>query len=457
MMIKKFLKGIIKFIDKRIILPITRFFVGISNLFSGNGRSLEKFLSKKSGLIIVSLIIAVIFYAFTINRSTSLLETSAEVLYNQPISATYNEEAYVVEGLPKTVDITLIGRKSDVYLAKQLPTNDITVDLSGLKPGVHKVNLKYKKALSAVEYKLDPSVATIVIYEKVSEEKEVNYEVINKDKVNSKLNVEEATLSTEKVYVKGNEATLKEVASVKALIDLNELPKTDNDNWENLVGTHTIKNVKLVAYNSDGKKVKAEIVPSKITATVKISSEQKEVPVKVIPKNYDKILFGKAIKEMTPDITKVTIYGEQSKIDKISYIPVYVDVDGLKSDKKYSITLNKPSGVRAISNNTVNVDVKLGDETVKEFENIYLEYENLSSNLSVQAVNQDSTKVTVSVKGVESVLNDMDPTSIKAYVDLKDLSVGEHNIEVKVTGSDLRGKYESKTVKVELRITEKNQ
>ena len=281
--------------------------------------------------------------------------------------------------------------------------------------------------------------------------------MINKDKVNSKLNVEEATLSTEKVYVKGNEATLKEVASVKALIDLNELPKTDNDNWENLVGTHTIKNVKLVAYNSDGKKVKAEIVPSKITATVKISSEQKEVPVKVIPKNYDKILFGKAIKEMTPDITKVTIYGEQSKIDKISYIPVYVDVDGLKSDKKYSITLNKPSGVRAISNNTVNVDVKLGDETVKEFENIYLEYENLSSNLSVQAVNQDSTKVTVSVKGVESVLNDMDPTSIKAYVDLKDLSVGEHNIEVKVTGSDLRGKYESKTVKVALRITEKNQ
>ena len=456
-MIKKFLMAIIRFIDKKIILPITRIFVGISNLFSTDGRTLEKFLSKKTGLIIVSLLIALVFYTLTINKSTSLVETSAEVLYNQPISATYNEEAYVIEGLPKTVDITLIGRKSDVYLAKQLPTNDITVDLSGLKPGVHKVNLKYKKALSSVEYKLDPSVATIVIYEKVSEEKEVNYEIINKDKINSKLNVEETILSTEKVYVKGNEATLKEVASVKALIDLNELPKAENDNWENLVGTHTLKNVKLVAYDSNGKKVKAEIVPSKITATVKISSEQKEVPVKIIPKNYDKILFGKAIKEMTPDITKVTIYGDQSKIDKITYLPVYLDVDGLKSDKKFSITLNKPSGVRALSSSTVNVDVKLGDETAKEFDNIYLEYENLNPNLSVQAVNQDSTKVTVSVKGVESVLNDLDPTSIKAYVDLKDLEVGEHNIEVKVTGSDLRGKYESKTIKVALRIMEKNQ
>ena len=64
---------------------------------------------------------------------------------------------------------------------------------------IKQVNLKYKKALSSVEYKLDPSVATIVIYEKVSEEKEVNFEVINKDKVSSKLMIEGVTLSAEKV------------------------------------------------------------------------------------------------------------------------------------------------------------------------------------------------------------------------------------------------------------------
>ena len=165
--ISKFFKKIGKFIDKKIILPIAKFFVGISNKFKGNGRSFEKILTRKPGLIIVSLVIALGVFFIADTKSTSLIETSAEVLYDQPISATYNEEAYVVEGLPETVDITLIGRKSDVYLAKQLPTNDITVDLTGLKPGVHKVNLKYKKALSSVEYKLDPSVATIVIYEKV--------------------------------------------------------------------------------------------------------------------------------------------------------------------------------------------------------------------------------------------------------------------------------------------------
>ena len=443
-------KVIAKTIDKKLILPITKFFVGITNKFKGNGRSFEKILTKKSGLLVVSLIVALGVFIVADTKTTSLIETYAEVLYNQPISANYNEEAYVIEGLPKTVDITLIGRKSDVYLAKQLPTNDITIDLTGLKPGVHKVDLKYKKALSSVEYKLDPSVATIVIYEKVSQEKEVNYEVINKDKIDSKLMIEDVTLSTDKVYVKGTEATVNEVASVKALIDLKNLGDTAADEQQ-------LKNVKLVAYDSNGDKVKkAEVVPSYVDATVKVTSPQKEVPIRVIPKNYKDIVFGKAISGITTDISKVTIYGNSDKLEKITYIPVEVDVSDLKEDKKYSITLKKPTGVRAMSASSVNVTITLGDETTKEINDIYLEYENLKDGLTVQAVNEQSTKVTVSVQGVQSVLSNLDPTTIKAYVDLKDLGVGEHEIPVKVSGSDLRLKYKSKTTKVMLRITEKN-
>lgn len=445
----KLFKAIGHFIDKKIVLPIAKFFTGISKKFKGNGRNFEKMLTMKPGMIIVSLLIALGVFFIADSKTTSLIETSAEVLYDQPISATYNEEAYVVEGLPKTVDITLIGRKSDVYLAKQLPTNDITIDLTGLKPGVHKVNLKYKKALSSVEYKLDPSVATIVIYEKQSKEKEVNYEVINKDKIDSKLMVEDVSLSTDKVFVKGKEATINEVASVKALVDLKNLVDPG-------VGEQELKDVKLVAYDNKGKKVNVEIVPSKVTATVKIASPQKEVPIRVIPKNYKNIVFGKSISSITPNITKVTIYGNSGKLEKISYIPVYVDVSDLKEDKQFALTIKKPTGVRAMSASNVTVSVSLGDEATKEFDNIYLEYENLGDGLVVQAASQDSTKVTVSVKGVQKVLSDMDPTTIKAYVDLKGLKVGQHEVPVLVTGSDLRAKYSSKTTKVTLRITEKN-
>ena len=48
--------AVFKFIDKKIVLPITKFFVKISNLFNKNGRGIDKILSKKSGLIVVSLL-----------------------------------------------------------------------------------------------------------------------------------------------------------------------------------------------------------------------------------------------------------------------------------------------------------------------------------------------------------------------------------------------------------------
>ena len=76
---------------------------------------MQRIINKRS-LIILSLAFAIIIF-FVIDRaSTTLVETEAEVLYNQPVTANYNDEEYVVEGLPETVDITMIGTKANLYL-----------------------------------------------------------------------------------------------------------------------------------------------------------------------------------------------------------------------------------------------------------------------------------------------------------------------------------------------------
>jgi hypothetical protein len=93
--------------------------------------------------------------------------------------------------------------------------------------------------------------------------------------------------------------------------------------------TETLYNY-LKALSECVEKADAEVVPGSITATVKITSPQKEVPIRVIPKNYDKIVFGKAIKSISTDVNKVTVYGDSAKLDKITYIPVYVDVSDLE-------------------------------------------------------------------------------------------------------------------------------
>ena len=186
----------------------------------------------------------------------------------------YNEEAYVVEGIPSNVDITLIGRRGELMFAKQSSNHDVSIDLTGLKPGTHKVNVTYKQAMQSIDYKVNPSIATVVIYPKISETKTLTLDLLNQDSLSSKLVIDDIIVNTDKVVVKGAEYKLKEVATVKALIDIRNLVKQEE-------GVTTLKDIPLKAYNNQGE-IDVEIVPDKISADIKITSPSKELPIKVI-------------------------------------------------------------------------------------------------------------------------------------------------------------------------------
>ena len=135
---KKIFKNIIKFFDKWLITPITKFIMFIGDLLKNNGKEIEKFINRKQTLIVISLIFAFLVFIWVDQNSDTIINKSAQVLYDQPVVAEYNKEAYVIEGLPTTVDVTLIGRTSDLYLAKQFASNlTITADLRNLTPGSH--------------------------------------------------------------------------------------------------------------------------------------------------------------------------------------------------------------------------------------------------------------------------------------------------------------------------------
>lgn len=445
-LISRFFKSIFRFIDKHIILPITRFFVFIGEKLRITDKPFEIALTKKSSMIIISLILSLIIFVIVDQKSTTLLETNAEVIYNRPVKATYNDEEYVIEGLPDTVDITLIGTKANLYLAKQLPTQDVIVDLSELKPGVHKVNLRYKQSISSVEYKLDPSVATVVISSKKSETREIESDIVNLNKLDSKLAISNVNLDVDDVIIKGTEESLKEVSKIKALVNVNNMidPKA---------GTNTLKDVPLVAYDENGKVMDIEMVPNKVNATIEVESPSKEVPLKIV--TTGDVVFGKAIKSITTSVDKVTIYGDSKTLEKTDSISVKVDVSDLKNDKQYTKTIKKPAGIRDISAKTVNIEIKLDDEVTTELSGVRLGYINLDPNYTVQATEESSTEVVVILKGVESVIKDITSTQVEAYVDLKGLGVGEHEVEIKVKGNDSKVLYSSKVKKTIIKIAQK--
>lgn len=442
----KLIKRFFRFIDKKIIIPITKFFVSIGEKLKVTDKPLEKALSKKSSIIILSLVLAIIVFFIIDRENTTLLETNAEVLYDIPLSATYNDEEYVVEGLPETVDITLIGTKANLYLAKQLPTQDVTVDLSDLKPGVHKVNLKYKQSITSVEYKLDPSVVTVVVSSKKSETRSIESDIVNLKKLDSKLAINSTKLDTDEVIIKGTEDSIAKVSTIKALVNVSNMV-------DSKAGTNTLRDIPLIAYDENGSKVDVEMVPSKVTATIQIESPSKSVPLEVEP--VGNVIFGKAIKNMTTNVQKVTIYGSSKVLDNTNSIKVKVDVNNLKYNKDYTVTIKKPTGIREISEKVVTVKIELDDEVTTELSGVKLGVVNLGSNYTAQATSENATEVTVILKGVESIIKNITTTDVEAYVDLEGLGAGDHEVEIKVKGNDPKVNYSSKVTKTIIRIAEK--
>lgn len=436
------------FFDKILITPITKLILKITGFFKDNAKSIDRLMGRKSTLLVISLLLAFGVFVIIDKESNVIIDQYAEILYNQPVTAVYNEELYVVEGLPKTVDITLVGQKRHIFLAKQSPSKGVSVDLTGLKPGNHKVTLKYSQRLKSLDYKLDPSQVTVTIYNKESDTRSLTYDLLHQDSLDSKLYIDNVELDRTDVIVKGAKYKLDKVASVKALIDVTKFPNAKNLN----AGTLSLKDVPLVAYDTNGKIIDVEIVPKTVSAKITITSPSKEVPIKIVPSG--KVAFGKAIKSIDSSISSVVVYGDADAVNKIQQLEVEIDVKDLKNDKEYNVTLKKPSGITDLSVNTVKINVTIDDSITKEFNNISVSAENLASGLKAQAMSLEDSKITVIVEGSEDVINNLDPTTIKAYVDLKNTGVGEHEVEVNVTGSDLKLIYKPKTKKVKIKITQ---
>ena len=444
--ILRFFRNVLLFFDKWLITPLTKIILKIMRFINDLTKNFDKISGKKSTLLIVSLLLAFGVFFVIDQESNIMIDQYAEILYNQPVSAVYNEELYVIEGLPKEVDVTLIGQRRHIFLAKQSPSKGVSVDLTGLKPGNHRVTLKYTQRLKSLDYKLDPSQVTVTIYEKVSENRALTYDVLHQEALDTKLYISNAEIDRGEVIIKGAEYKLKEVAAVKALLDVRNIPNPK-------AGDITVKDIPLVAYNNDGKIVDVEIVPKTVSANVTITSPSKEVPIRIIPKGN--LAFGKAIKSMDANMSKITVYGAQDAVEKLEQLEVEIDVKGLDRNKEFNVTLKRPKGITELSSKTMTIKVTLDNSSSKEIENISVGAENLAPNLKVQALSEADRAVTVVVKGSEDAIKDITASDVTAYVDLSNYGVGEHEVEVKVTGTDLKLSYGSKTKKIKVRITQK--
>lgn len=449
--IAKIFKNIVSFfsriIDKLIVMPISKLILMINKKFEKPGKKFENWLSRTNTLLFISLVLAILIFIVIDQRILTYSESSAEVLTIDQVKVEYDEDNYVVEGIPESVDITLIGNKADLYIAKQSPTNEVVIDLWGLKPGTHKVDIKYDQLSGNIRYSVNPSVATVVIYEKVSATKTLSVDLLNQDSLDARYIIDEVNATTDSVVVQGASYKVEQVATVKTLVDINTLPDFE-------LGERIVVSAPLRAYDESGNVVDVEISPARVDVELLIDSPSKQVPIQVIPNGS--VVYNMGISNLivnNNENTMVTLYGPSEVLSTIEYLPVNINVDGLSEDTQFRVNLEKPNGVKHMSIDNVTVDVKLSSDISNvDIENVSISTINLNSNYGVAPVDIDS--VTVKLKGVTDIVNSITADDINVYVDLSGLGVGTHEVPIIVSGNDPRVEYLSSVLKMNVRIYE---
>jgi len=374
---------------------------------------LDRFIFNKKYSKLVSLLLAILVYGVVNYDSMSKLYTttlkSSRTIENVSVVAKYNSDTFEVSGLPETANVFVSGDATSVTNAMSTSETSVVADLSGLSEGEYNISLKAEGFGSSVTTVVDPSTVTVTLKKKYTQEFNLSYDYINQNKMDAKYSLSEPTFEFTKVNVRASKDTLSSISFVKALIDVSG----QTSDFE--------QDAKLVAYNSNGELVNADIVPSTVHVSVGVSSPSKSVPI--IVKVSGDVPNGKAINSITLDQQTVTIYGSEDTLSNIENVSVSLDASSITQDSSIVRPIILPSGVSTSSISQVTMQVTIANGVSKTIDNVAINYINNVNNYKAsQATNKTTTSVTVF--GTQDNVDKVSASDIFVYFDMKNAEVG---------------------------------
>ena len=397
----------------------------------------ELFLRDERLMKVLALIVAAIL-AISARYAPNIQERYSVDINGYELIASYDKERMVIEGLPDTVDVTLVGDKNQVDIAKTKESFEILADLTDLPPGTHKVNLGYSKIGEKIDVKINPSTIVVNIMELTESDEELNHEFVNESEIDEMYVLNPPKLAVDSVKVKGPQEVVDQVAIVKAIIDVSDLTK--------LVDYEA----PVYAYDKNGDKLDVEIKPDKVHTTVEVTSPSKVIPIEaIITGNPPE---GNSVSSISLTPSEVKIYGETEALELIDKLNIQLDLYQLDDNQELIIKLDKPETVHKMDAETVKIKVSFEKTQTKELKDVTIDYQNLDKELSIKAQSVEEATVDISLKGSESLLNGLKPDDINVYIDLAGYGVGEH--EVPITFEPIAGVIaELKKPKINVIIT----
>lgn len=342
------------------------------------------------------------------------------------LKAYYDEERFEIVEMTSSVQVNLNGPQGAITLLQLTrPNYEVYVDLKDKEAGVHHVTIQHKGFPRELSVSIVPSYVRVVLQEKKTVSIPVEVDIVNKEKIAQGYSLGEPIVTPINVEVTAAEDYINQLAIAKVFIDVANANKTVEES------------VPVRLYDHTGNELHhLTVEPSVVDVRVPITSPNKKVPIKInrkgeLPPNI-------SISSLTPEPREVTIYGSKSVIDQISVIEnIVLDQSEITGNQTVQLKVPLPPGVEKVEPSTIEVKIEVSKQVSKKMEKVPIEVSGLAEGNSYQFLDLPSNVVDIILYGAQSVIDRTTKEEIQAIVDVSELPVGEHEVEIQVIGPQL--------------------
>ena len=321
---------------------------------------ISKWMTKKSFLVVISFILTMALFVYASESSPSRqsaavsIQTTSNTIGNVPVYVDMDSQLYTVTGLPESVTLRIEGSSSSLLaVAGNASYRVKTPNLNELGTGKHMITLQVTGLPSGVKGTVSPETVEIVIEKKATIELPVSVNV-NRANLPGAYKSGQALVSPARVTISGPESLINQVEIVLATVTVPENTKADYTS-----------SVAVQALDATGKPLALKVEPEQVQVRVPITTNSKKVPLVLTTTGSAGSQYTYQLKS---DIKEVTILGAQEILDRLTAIPVVVDVSQMTKTTTQAVKLTLLTGVDSVTPENISVEVVVTPTTTQTTE-----------------------------------------------------------------------------------------
>ncbi|MCP8971278.1 CdaR family protein [Ectobacillus ponti] len=350
----------------------------------------------------------------------------------------YDQEKYVVTGIPEHVNMTLEGQGSLIVSTKLKQQFEVYMNLNEYEPGTHDVKLQYTGIPDGLSVKLSPAKARVTIQERVKKAFPVEVSFVNANQMKEGYQADKVSIKPGAVDIYGTAEQLEQVGAVRVLTDLKGASQTFT------------KEARVTIYDKTGRRMDLQTKPEFVSVTVPVISPEKSVPIKVDQKGA--LPNGVHLVSIQTDPEEVTVYGPKDSLRSIESIEgIVVDLDKITEDTTLEADIPLPKGAVKLSSSTVQITVRVKKDENRAFTDVPLTVKGLGTGYSLNFLEPKTGKIAVEAVGDKQTVAQLTAAQIQPFISLQDIGLGTHDVPVQINPvGNVSFKLGQQNVKVEV-------